>query len=206
MKHSRYPKIGARPWPAGLALLAGLLALGVPAQSNPPPGARDYAAFSSFITGRNIFDPNRQPHYSSAPRPSSNRPRNAGPPGLQLVGIMSYEKGRFAFFNGSSRDLKMALPAGGKIVDHTIVAISATEVRLESADKKDSLRLKIGEGLRLEHGRWVLADGTPASVDADATSETHPSGDAKTAAAPASTAEPNEVLKRLMQLREKENQ
>ena len=100
----------------------------------------------------------------------------------------------------------MALPAGGKIVDHTIVAISATEVRLESADKKDSLRLKIGEGLRLEHGRWVLADGTPASVDADATSETHPSGDAKTAAAPASTAEPNEVLKRLMQLREKENQ
>src|ERR1700761_1428930 len=52
------------------------------------PGPTDYDAFSGFISERNIFDPNRVPHYSGAPRPISQRVRSDAP-FLSLVGIMS---------------------------------------------------------------------------------------------------------------------
>jgi len=120
-------------------LLAAMLAPGAKglAQQNPP-GAQDYAAFSRFITDRNIFDPGRQPHYTSTYRPRT-RPQSRvhQAPDLQLVGTMSYEKGLFAFFNGNDADLKQALPVAGKIAGQTILEISASQVRLESADKKD---------------------------------------------------------------------
>ena len=56
-------------------LILTLLALGLAggsaafAQSNSVPGPADYNSFSRFITDRNIFDPNRQPHYSGGTRP-----------------------------------------------------------------------------------------------------------------------------------------
>jgi hypothetical protein len=190
-------------------LLAAMLAPGANAfaQQNPP-GAQDYAAFSRFITDRNIFDPNRQPHYTSTYRPRT-RPRSHvnQAPDLQLVGTMSYEKGLFAFFNGNDADLKQALPVAGKIAGQTILEISANQVRLESGDKKDQLVLKVGEGLRKENGRWVRTEGDSLPETAPASGTGENSNAAPDASAtPASVAEPNEVLKRLMQLREKENQ
>jgi hypothetical protein len=81
------------------------------AQSNGVPGPQDYSAFSRFITDRNIFDPSRQPHFTSSGRNTNRRHRAASPPDLQLVGTMSYAKGLFAFFNSSNPDLKKALQA-----------------------------------------------------------------------------------------------
>ena len=54
-----------RPSPVASRLLALALSGGHAAfaQSNGVPGPQDYAAFSHFITDRNIFDPNRVPHY-----------------------------------------------------------------------------------------------------------------------------------------------
>jgi len=179
------------------------------AQTNGVPGPTDYAKFSSFVTDRNIFDPNRQPHSyspSSRPRVRTHPRTSTETPGAVLVGTMSYEKGWFAFFNGNSDDLKKALRVGEKITDYTVVAVSAAGVRLESEDKKEQLDLKVGDGLRQEGGKWVFAaagevTANGATSHAVGTSESKP--DSST---PPSANEGNDILKRLMQLREKENQ
>ena len=176
------------------------------AQSNGVPGPADYTKFSSFVTDRNIFDPARVPHsYSSTRRyVPRTRTRSNAAPGIQLVGTMSYEKGMFAFFNGNSAEWKKALQVGGKIADYTVVEISAQDVQVESADKKQQLELKIGEGLRQENGKWVLSGSGDLPAE---TSSTGSSSEAtSTSATPASAAEPNDIIKRLMQKREKENQ
>ena len=176
------------------------------AQTNGVPGPADYERFSHFVSDRNIFDPNRQPHsYSpTARRVVRTRTRNEAP-GLTLVGTMSYEKGMFAFFNGNSAELKKALRAGDKIADYTVKEIAANRVQLESADKKQQLELKVGDGLRQENGKWVLA-GT-GELPAATSSAGASSGESSSSAPPPSSAgEPNDVLKRLMQQREKENQ
>jgi len=192
----------------GLWLIA-MLAVGPGAfAQSKVPGPQEYASFSRFITDRNIFDPGRQPHYTSTYRPRT-RPQSRvhQAPDLQLVGTMSYEKGLFAFFNGNDADLKQALPVAGKIAGQTILEISASQVRLESADKKDQIVLKVGEGLRKENGRWVRTEGDSLPTGPAASGTGDNSGAAPdTSAAPASASEPNDVLKRLMQLREKENQ
>jgi hypothetical protein len=192
------------------AALAG--GAGAFAQSNGDPGPTNYAKFSSFVTDRNIFDPSRQPHfYSSNTRQTRRtRTRNSAP-GIMLVGTMSYGKGLFAFFNGNSADLKKALQVTEKIADYTVTEISPSRVMLESADKKSQLELKIGDGLRQENGKWVFSGAAELPAATSVTETTNaPSGEVSSetgaTAAPSSAAEPNEVLKRLMQLREKENQ
>jgi len=193
-------------------LLAILLAGGVStfAQSNGVPGPDDYTSFSRFITDRNIFDPSREPHnYNPNSRQHRSRARSNGTPGIQLVGTMSYEKGMFAFFSGNSADLSKVLQVGDKIVDYTITAITADSVGLESADKKEQMALNIGDGLRQENSKWVFAKAGDLPVEAGATTSSGSSSDESTSstpAAPASAVEQNDVLKRLMQLREKENQ
>jgi len=189
------------------AVLAG--GAGVFAQSNGVPGDTDYPKFSQFVTDRNIFDPARQPHYYSSssyhPRP---RPgvRNLAP-ALTLVGTMSYEKGLFAFFNGNSSDLKKALQVGDKIADYTVVDISPNRVKLETADKKKQFEMKVGDAMRQENGRWVFAEAGDLSSEPGPTETTGSSNSENpTPATPASANQPNDVLKRLMELREKENQ
>jgi len=181
------------------------------AQANGVPGPADYAKFSTFVTDRNIFDPNRTPHYySSSSRPRTRiRTRSTSAPALTLVGTMSYQKGMFAFFNGNSDDLKKALRVRDKIAGYTVVNISANRVKLATTDQKKEFEMKVGDAMRQENGRWVFADAgeLPAETGSAAAAAASPSGgDNSTPAMPASTSEPNDVLKRLMQLREKENQ
>jgi len=195
-------------------LLALLVAGGVAwAQTNRIPGPQDYARFSSFITDRNIFDPNRTPH-SYVPGQSSRRAptRRNGAPGIQLVGTMSYEKGWFAFFSGNSSDLSQVLRVGGKLEDYTITEIAVNSVRLESADKKEQAFLVVGDGLRRENGKWVFAKAgeLPAASGAAEATPSSSGGGPTDAAAPATPAAPtgemSDVLKRLMEKRQKENQ
>ncbi|MEY4917360.1 MAG: hypothetical protein RL616_1273 [Verrucomicrobiota bacterium] len=184
------------------------------AQSNPP-GDADYAKFSGFITDRNIFDPNRVPHNSrSTPTRTRTRTRtkSAGTPGITLVGTMSYEKGLFAFFNATDSDLKKILPAGGELAGYTVKEVSATAVTLVGADKKEFI-MKIGDQLHQDGNVWKLSDepvsSAPASepVAAAAESESSAGSSAEApAAAPAANFSGNDVLKRLMEKRAKENQ
>jgi hypothetical protein len=195
-----------------LALLA-LSALPAFAQANGIPGDQDYSAFSRFVTDRNIFNPDRQPHSSSS-HSSTRRRHRTEAPGIQFVGTMSYEKGMFAFFSGNSSEYSKVVQVGGKIADYTVTDLTATKVVLESADKKQ-LAIAVGGGLKQQNGKWVSADaadagetaGAPgAASGSDATTSAGNDDSSSEPAAPPSSSEPNDVLKRLMQQREKENQ
>src|SRR5271167_4475699 len=124
-----------------LALVNGLLA---GAQSNGVPGPTAYSSFSRFITERNIFDPNRYSHNYTRPyQPKVSR----SAPAFTLVGTMSYEKGMFAFFDGNNSDLRKVLyPSDTNgIAGYTVAEITPAGVKLESAGKKQTVQLKIGD-------------------------------------------------------------
>ena len=192
-------------WLMALALTSGGLA---EAQTNRVPGPTDFAAFSQFVTDRNIFDPNRQPHYTSTrTRTRTTRTRvSSSSPTFTLVGTMSYEKGLFAFFNGNSDELKKALPVSEKIAGYTVVQIAPGRVLLESTNQTEKLVLKVGDVMRQENGKWELSStgDLPAGTSSPAATSS-PGGDSP-AATPSPTLGQNDVLKRLMELRAKENQ
>lgn len=190
-----------------LLVIALVLATGglAAAQSNNVPGSTAYADFSRFITQRNIFDPNRYPR-SSGSRPVTYRPRaTRSTPTFSLVGTMSYQKGMFAFFDGNNSDLRQALTVSGGIAGYTVSEITATGVKLESADKKQTVTLKIGDLMRQDGKDWVLAG--PGELPAGTTDNgaTGTGGaEAAASAAPSSASAPNDILKKLMEKREKE--
>ena len=193
------------------ALTLGIAAA-VWAQSNQIPGASDYDSFSRFITDRNIFDPNRVPHYEGTRLRTRIRHVSSSAPFLSLVGIMSYNKGTFAFFNGNDSDLKQVLTVSGKVGGFTVTSLTLSEVKLVSDDKTQTMELKVGDVLRQENGKWELSDaGEPVVETSPVAAPTNSTGvdnstpdDSNPPPSPA--VEQNEVLKRLMQLREKENQ
>ena len=183
------------------------------AQSNAP-GDTDYAKFSSFITDRNIFDPNRYPHNSrSTPTRTKTRTRTRAPgtPFIALVGTMSYEKGLFAFFNANDSDLKKILTAGDEIAGYTVKEITASAVTLTDKDKKE-ITMKIGDQMHQDGSAWKLNDdssGNAPANEAPPTTEADSSASGTTeapAAAPSANLEGNDILKKLMEKRAKENQ
>ena len=190
-----------------LVLAVSFIAAG---QSNRVPGATDYAAFSGFVTDRNIFDPNRQPHYTS------ERPRirtihthvSPSAPAFSLVGTMSYQKGYFSFFSGNDDELKRVLPVSGTIAGYTVTQIAQGRVTLASTNKSDKLELKLGDVLRQENGKWALSDSgdLPEGAGSSIVTQTVGSSGSNNAAAPSPALGQNDVLKRLMELRAKENQ
>jgi hypothetical protein len=190
-----------------LIVLAFALAngFGAAAQSNGVPGAADYASFSRFITERNIFDPGRYAH--SSPGAATYRPKvSRSAPAFTLVGTMNYEKGMFAFFDGNNSDLRKVLyeSDSNSIAGYTVAEITLAGVKLESADKKQTVRLKIGDMMRQEGSAWRLADsgGSFESAPDNAAAVDSPSSDAS--AVPGSASAPNDILKKLMQQREQE--
>jgi hypothetical protein len=185
------------------AIITGGIARG---QSNRVPGPADYPKFSAFITDRNIFDPNRQPH-SWSPNHPTTHPKHTSAPAIQFVGTMSYEKGLFAFLSGNNSDLSKVLQAGDQYLGFTVASVTPANVVLESTNKTQ-IALGIGGGLKQENGNWVKSDSYDSSAPASEAAAGSSGSDSSSAepAAPPSTGEPNDVLKRLMQQREKENQ
>ena len=193
-----------------LALAGGL---GAFAQTNGSkiPGGTDYSAFSRFVTDRNIFDPNRQPHYTSSRTRTptrTTRTHSTSAPAFTLVGTMSYEKGLFAFFSGNNADLKKVLPVAEYIAGYRVTEITPGRVTLASTNQPGGLHLSVGDVMRLEGGKWELSGkGEVPAGDSSSVAETPGSSSGEpVAAAPTSAAEPNDVLKRLMEKREKETQ
>jgi hypothetical protein len=199
------------PRPQFILALALATTIAALAQSNNgTPGATDYAQFSRFIASRNIFDPNRQPHYTSS-RTSRTRTtthtHSPSTPAFTFVGTMSYEKGLFAFFSGNRDDLKQVLPVGKNIAGYTVTQVSQGRVTLAAADKKGNLELRIGDVMRQENGKWELSgSGEVPAGDSTSTTETisAPSSDSPATAAPAG--EVSDILKKLMEKRAKESQ
>ena len=193
---------------AALGLAGGSAVL---AQSNGVPGATDYGSFSRFITDRNIFDPNRQPHYGSGDRPRvrvhTHIPVSA--PSFAFVGAMNYSKGLFAFFSGNSAEYKKILVNQQAIAGYTVSDISLTSVTLDSADKKEHLELKVGDVMRQVDNKWVLTGPGEITGSADtssASSSPASSSSTTSSSTPAASGPTSDILQRLKQLREKENQ
>ena len=164
------------------------------------PVVLDYAAFK-VIVDRNIFDPNRVPHRSGAP---SVRPKPKNVDSLTLVGTMSYEKGTFAFFDGTSSDYKKALKLTDAIAGYRVTNIAPNSVKLASGTNE--LELSVGAQLRREEdGPWLLASqagtyaATPASTSTNAAANPTTTGSDAT-----SGGADDDRLKKLMQRREKE--
>jgi len=203
MKPTRYKK-----WAVlALALASGFLAS---AQSNGVPGPADYGKFSSFITERNIFDPGRIPHNASTPRRTFTRQTPRYTPSFTLVGTMSYEKGMFAFFDGNQPNLRKVLYQSDSngIAGFTVAEITLAGVKLQTADKKQTVQMKIGEIMRQEGNSWQLAGsgqmfGGTGSGESSAPAAAD-SSSPEPSAAPSPALEGNDVLKKLMQQREQE--
>ena len=75
---------------------------------------------------------------------------------LTLVGTMSYEKGTFAFFDGTSSEYKKALKLTDAIAGYKVTNIAPNGVKLASGTNE--LELSVGAQLRREEdGPWLLA-------------------------------------------------
>jgi len=194
---------------------------GPPARVEPAPPATGESAFS-IIAERNIFNANRS---GGQVRLESRRPAQIET--FTLVGTMAYEKGTFAFFEGSSSEFTKAMKADSVIAGHKLVDIYANSVKLEADGK--NIELPIGSQMRREDaGLWKVAvaegRGTSGGGNASSNSSRRSSrSDRGGVASPArsansesaspsspntssSSADQAEVLKRLMERREKESQ
>jgi len=180
------------------ALVNGLRAV---AQSNGVPGPADYAQFSRFVTERNIFNPDRYARSSPTRPPSYHAHVSRSAPAFTLVGTMSYQKGMFAFFDGNNSDLRKVLAQSGGIAGYTVAEITLAGVKLQSADKKQTVQMKLGETMRQEGNQWLPAGPGEAPASTEESVEAPADGSSST---PSPALEANDILKKLMQQREKE--
>lgn len=166
--------------------------LGLALLAQPAGGERarlEYAAFR-VITERNIFNAARSGRVS-APARENRRPSRVDT--VSLVGVMFYEKGPFAFFDGSSSEYRKALQPGGTVADLKLVEVRPNSARLEAGT--NLVELRVGAQLRREdQGAWQLAERAepPAGTSSNASG------------AAGSAGTDDEVLKRLLQKREQE--
>jgi hypothetical protein len=144
-----------------------------------PNSSTGFAAFRS-IGDWNIFDPNR------VGRKTTESPSPAGDT-ISLVGTMQYAKGLFAFFDS----YRKALHVGDAIAGFTLTRINGAGVMLMRDSKP--VPLAVGQQLsRPEGGQWRVS--TAARVEQ----------------APAASAEPaipagaSDILKRMMERRQKQ--
>jgi len=153
-----------------------------------------------IISQRNIFDPNRSRGFRRDDTRPRTRPRAVD--AFALVGTMSYTKGTFAFFDGSSSQYKQVLEPGAKIAGYTVKQIAPKAVTLAANGKE--FEMKVGTQLRNEGSNgWRLSSQPSEPVSAEPDGEA--SADAQPTAPPTgATPQMNDVLKRLMEQRQQE--
>ena len=167
--------------------------------ATPSSSRTDYVSFR-IISERNIFNPNRSGRSSGRNYTRREPDRRVRSERFALLGTMTYEKGRFAFFDGSSSEFRKVLKPEDNIAGFKIVDVVPTCVKLEMTNGQ-TLELCVGMQMRKrEQEDWQLAgkadsaessNGAPASVESSTAD---------------SSAEGDSVLKRLMlQQRDKEN-
>ena len=172
--------------------------------------AEKVAGFDAFrlLRTKNMFDPNRRPartETASAPRPAPVRENKSS--SLTLTGTMVTEGKTLAFFTGTRADYSKVLTVGGTIADCKITAIKPTEVEMERGGKPGALA--VGHHLQIEGAPSdVPAEApapAPAPVAGDAAAPpTDPAAPAGPTAGPAPSNDKSDVLRRMMERREKE--
>jgi len=200
--------------PHGAARRACLLALGLaafwpaPAAGAAEGRARPDLASFRLVTERNIFNASRTGGGSEASR-ETRRPARVDAFGL--VGVMSYAKGTFAFFDGSGSDYRKALQPGGAIAGFELLEILSSAVRLQHGTNSPALELRLGMQMRREEqGEWKLGERTEPFDSAGSGAGGRSDGPARGAgpsvsSTGGSTANDADALQRLLRKREAEN-
>jgi len=178
----------------GLAVLAGLPAV---AQETNQLRRPDYAAFQ-VVSQKNIFN-----QYRVARRRETGRSRPATTirmgDAFSLVGTMNYEKGAFAFFDGTNAEYRRIVQPEGTIAVYKVTEITPASVILETHGQK--IEMKVGTQMRRnDAGVWQLVEAsewTPPTAGSPTVSPAEP-------ASSSSGDDANDVLKKLMQKREQE--
>lgn len=153
-------------------------------------GVTNFARYK-LISDRNIFNSSRRPDR----RDSGERERPRRTDTLTLVGVIQYEKGAYAFFDGSSSEYRAVLETGKTIADHKITAVEPESVKLQAGT--NTVELRMGMQMRREEGGdWTVVAGsgrptltTPAAASGSSES---------------SSADDDDIVKRLMKQREEE--
>jgi hypothetical protein len=171
------------------------------AQRDNAPARPDYSNFS-LVYERNIFDPNRVPS-----RPSRNRTRELPNrvESFSLVGTMSYEKGTFAFFDGTSSDYKKALKLSDSIAGYKVTNITPDAVKLASGTNQ--VELRVGMQMRSEDGgEWQRSTQAQsyAETSAASTSVVSTSSSPASNPAPLPSGADSDVVRRMLERRAQE--
>lgn len=161
------------------------------AQSNVVPANGTGFASFQIIGQRNIFDPNRVPHRRAAG--SAARVVDS----FSFVGTMSYAKGNFAFFDGTSPDFRKVLELGGSIADFKVIAISPKSVTVVSGTNETVLPL--GTQMRRDDsGHWVVSSETASYASTGSSSASgsrrHSSGRVRYGSFPSGSAETTDMV------------
>lgn len=197
----------------GIAVAAAGAAMLVPAGY----AAEQVKGYDNFklVRTRNIFDPNRQPP-RGAPPPQTTRVQPAAPPApkqLVLYGTMVTANKTVAFFGGTLSEYRKVVPAGETIAGFKIASIQQSQVELERDGKRVVLPL----------GQMIAPDAASPSPTT-APDEAPPAGmasrerspgpaapgsapaapGAPATSAPGAPAERNEILRRMMERRQRE--
>jgi len=160
------------------------------AGSEPASARLDYDSFK-IITKRNIFDPNRSGKSSTRARAMPDS--RAAATTFSLVGTLRYEKGSFAFFEGSSSQYRLVLEPSDTIAGYKITDIAPGFVTLESTNGQ-AIALRVGMQMRkLDEGQWLLAGPADSS---EGSSPSIPSDNAGHSASAAEEKPPQFVEKR----------
>ena len=174
---------------AAIVLGGNFAVTAAPKSQTPAATSADTGSTASFASFRligdwNIFDPSRVGRKSNEPPPPAGDI-------ISLVGTMQYEKGLFAFFDSPDSDYRKALHVGDTIAQFTVASIMAGGVELTRDSKRISLA--VGQQLhRPEGGQWT--------VSASARMDRAPAA----GTAPAIPADASDVLRRLMEQRQKQ--
>jgi hypothetical protein len=191
---------------AGMALGFGL----THAAETNQPAVLDSKALARRVAERNIFDPDRQPRTrgESRPTPKPVVAVAADAPEMGLVGVMTFPKGTFAFFDGNAAEYRKTLQLQALIAGHTVTAITPQSVTLSESNRPPVL-LKVGQRLRKDaEGVWKLvAGGSGEAFTRSGGSAGAGSGAVSSSSATSTTEDPpgsDEILKRLLKKREQE--
>lgn len=183
------------PWTAWMILLAGHGAAS-PTESdrsslaNPASVREEYTNFK-LISDRNIFNSNR----ASRSAAGAQEQKTVQVETVALVGTLCYEKGPYAFFDGSSSEFRKVLETGQTIVGYKIAGITGNSVQLESGT--NTVELHIGMQLRRE-------DQSQWHVSGDILAQPLTGNDTKASFGEKSPETEDAVIQRMIQQREQE--
>jgi len=116
------------------------------------------AAYLTFkiVTDNNIFDPNRKPGIGPIVRTPTRTTDT-----FAFKGSLSYEKGTFAIFGGSSLQYEKAMKVGDNIAGYQLLSVTPNAVRL--ALGTNEVELQVGMQMRRQdQGPWIATAASEA--------------------------------------------